>query len=225
MNQNRDRIREGWQEWLASNHRGWRIVVGFVCVIFLALFLHFREVRLEVLELNATAGRYIVAQVDFEFPDYETTIVLKQQAMQDVGKIYQIEDKQIREARYSLEETLIHNKNWRSSAPQSTFEEMYKAADELETLLLEARFTDPRTIQKIRELDLPDISYFDFLPPEEGPANLPLEFWNRISQQISQIDAFHPDSVNYVIRSFQQRDWNLVDDVALRSEEHTSELQ
>ena len=215
-------IREGWQEWLPSTHRGWRIVVGFVCVICLALFLHFREVRLEVLELNATAGRYIVAQVDFEFPDYETTIVLKQQAMQDVGKIYQIEDKQIREARYSLEETLIHNKNWRSSAPQSTFEEMYKAADELETLLLEARFTDPRTIQKIRELDLPDISYFDFLPPEEGPANLPLEFWNRISQQISQSDAFHPDSVNYVIRSFQQRDWNLVDDVAL---EHSLRAQ
>ena len=72
---------QGWREWLASNHRGWRLIVGAVCALGLALFLHFREVRLDIFELNALAGRYVVAQVDFEFPDYETTIVLKQQAM------------------------------------------------------------------------------------------------------------------------------------------------
>ena len=140
INMREDRIREGWREWLASNNRGWRIIVGAICAVCLAFFLHFREVRLEVLELNATAGRYIVAQVDFEFPDYETTIILKQQAMQDIGKIYQIDDKQIREVRYELEESLIHNKDWRAAAPSSTFEEMYKAADEIETLLLESPF-------------------------------------------------------------------------------------
>ena len=159
-------------EYEEKNRRGWlgfqpsrlAFARGLICVFCLALFLHFREVRLEVLELNTTAGRYIVAQIDFEFPDYETTIVLKQQAMQDVGEIYQIDDKQIRDARYLLEEDLIHNKDWRTAAPSSTFEEMYKAADELETLLLEARFTDPRTIQKIKELHLPDASYFEYHP-------------------------------------------------------------
>src|SRR3990167_5075708 len=116
-------MNKNWQEWLASNNRGWRLLVGFVCVFCLALFLHFREVRLEVLELNATAGRYIVAQIDFEFPDYETTIILKQQAMKDIGKIYQIDDKQIHEARYQLEDFLIHKKDWRQRIPNSTFEE------------------------------------------------------------------------------------------------------
>lgn len=216
MNQNRERIRQGWQEWLASNNRGWRLIVGFICVICLALFLHFREVRIEVLELNATAGKYIVAQTDFEFPDYETTIILKQQAMQDVGKIFQIEDKQIREARYQLEETLIRQKDWRLAAPSSTFEEMYKAADELETHLLEARFTDPRTIQKIKELTLLESSYFDFLPEEADiPLLIPNEFWNQISQQVGHSSAFRKESIDFVIRFFQEREWILTEDTAL----------
>ncbi len=209
-------MNKNWQGWLSSNNRGWRLLVGFVCVIFLALFLHFREVRLEVLELNTTAGRYIVAQIDFEFPDYETTIVLKQQAMQDIGDIYQMDDKQIRDARYDLEEDLIRNKAWRQAAPSSTFEEMYKASDELETLLIEARFTDPRTIQKIKELNLSDSSYFEYLSEDIGASSaLPLPFWQRISQQIRQSDAFHRETVDYVIRSFQSRNWSLIQDSAL----------
>lgn len=209
-------MNKNWQEWLASNNRGWRLIVGFICVFFLALFLHFREVRLEVLELNTTAARYIVAQIDFEFPDYETTIILKQQAMKDVGEINQIDDKQIREARYALEDDLIHNRDWRQAAPSSTFEEMYKAADELETLLLEARFTDPRTLQKIKELNLTDTSYFEFIPDSiSTPVRLPAEFWNRTAQQIGQSDAFHKETIDYVVSAFQNRTWNLIQDTAL----------
>lgn len=221
MSRNENRLRQTWREWLASNHRGWRLVVGFICVVALALFLHFREVRLAVLDLNATAGEYVVAQVDFEFPDYETTIVLKQQAMQDVGQIYQLDDRQIREARYELEEALIRNKDWRQFAPSSTFEEMYKAADELETQLLESRFTDPRTIQKIKELQLPESTYFEFLP-DESPQHLPPEFWQKMQFQISQMSAFHSETIAYVIQSFQKRPWMLVEDTAL---EHSIRTQ
>src|SRR5579863_1369893 len=95
--------------WLTLNKRGWRLLVGLFCTIGLALFLHFREIRLEVLELNTTAPRYIVAQIDFEFPDYETTIVLQQQAMQDIGSIYQIDETEIREVHLQLEQELIQD--------------------------------------------------------------------------------------------------------------------
>ncbi len=200
--------------WLFSNQRGMRIFVGLLCVIGLALFLHFREVRLEVLELNATAPRYIVAQIDFEFPDYETTIVLKQQAMQDVGAIYQIDDKEIHDARFELENQLIHNKKWRSSAPSSTFEEMYKAADELETLLIEARFTDPRTLQKIKELNISDSSYYELIPESLGQP-LPADFWARLKAQLGQSNAFHKETIAYVFGAFQSRTWTLSEDTAL----------
>lgn len=213
-----DRIRESWREWLASNSRGWRLLVGAVCAFSLMLFLHFREVRMELLEINTNAGRYVVAQIDFEFPDYETTVVLRQQAMQDIGPIYQIDDQQIRAARYHLEDLLIHSKQWRVVAPSSTFEEMYKAADAVETLLMEARFTDPRTIQKIKELSLPDFSYYEWLSDEgtEG-VTLPGEFWQRVSEQLSQSDLFHPGTTRYIISQFQNGHWIFLEDHLLEN--------
>ncbi|MDE3046153.1 MAG: HDIG domain-containing protein [Verrucomicrobiota bacterium] len=211
-----DQWLRGLRGWLASNQRGWRIVAGVVCIGALALFLHFREIRVEILELNSTAPRYVVAQVDFEFPDYETTIILKQQAMQDVGVIYHIDDKEIRDARYQLENYLIRDQGWRTLAPSSTFEEMYKIADELETLLLEARFTDPRTIQKIKELVLPDTSFYEFVPPSiDKPLQLPDEFWRRVSVTTAQSSSFHADAIALCVGAFQKQEWSLVEDAAL----------
>lgn len=212
----------GWlgvlHRWLSSNRRGWRLFVGALCVIGLTLFLHFREVRVEVLELNTTASKYVVAQIDFEFPDYETTIVLKQQAMQDIGLIYQLDDKEVREARFALENQLIRNKDWRKNAPSSTFEEMYKAADEAETILIEARFTDPRTIQKVKELNLSEHSFYEFLPPTNSESiYLPAEIWNRIGEQIQESGGFRKETVTYVMKAFAEKKWLLSEDTALQS--------
>ena len=205
-----------WGAWLALNDRGWRLLVSFICVVALSLFLHFREVRVEVLELNATAPRYIVAQIDFEFPDYETTLILKQQAMKDIGPIYQVDDKEIRDVRFSLENQLIHDREWRKSSPSSTFEEMYKAVDQMETLLLEARFTDPRTIQKIKELNIPISSYYELFQAVDGePIEIPTDFWIEIEKQLSESGSFHEETVAYVTASFQQEKWLLVNDDSL----------
>jgi len=202
------------RSWFSSNSRGWRLFVGFICIVALAFFLHFREVRLEVLEINGTAPRYIVAQIDFEFPDYETTIVLKQQAMKDIGQIYQIDDKEIRDVRLELENQLIHDRKWRLVAPSSTFEEMYKAADILETQLLEARFTDPRTIQKIKDLNLSDEAFYEFLP-EDADTDLPPLFWTRMASQLKSNEPFQPQTIHFVINSFQRHHWKLSEDRAL----------
>ncbi len=204
----------GFRGWLAENRRGLKLVVGFICVFFLALFLHFREVRLDVLELNATASRYVVAQVDFEFPDYETTVILKQQAMQDVGKIYRIDEAQIRQARYDLENSLIHQKEWRKEAPKSTFEEMYKAADRVETVLLESRFSDPRTLQKIREIHFFDAYFYESVPL--GAENtIPPGFWDQIFAQVQKEELFSVDAIRYILGVFRMKHWKLTEDFPL----------
>ena len=203
----------GLKKWLKDNDRGLRIVVGCVTVFCLSLFLHFREVRLEVLELNTIADRYIVAQTDFEFPDYESMIILKQQAMQDVGLVYQLDPKEVQAVRYELENTLIHTKDWRTAVSSSTFEEMYKSIDELEMLLLEARFTDARTIQVVKELSMPDAAYYEFIPEGLGVAYfLPDELWVKVSNQIKQNGTFHPETIDYVVRMFQSHNWEMQED-------------
>ena len=209
-------ILENWLKWLSINARGWRILVGFTCVICLATFLHFREIRLKVLELNTIASRFVIAQVDFEFPDYEATVLLKQQAMQDVGKIYEIEEKQIHKTRTHLEDLLIHSRKWRQAAPKSTFDEMYKAADEIESILLEARFTDPRTIQKIKDLSFPENKYQEVLyEGEKAPVQLPEDFWKDVEQQIAKDGFFHTETIRYVVSEFQKVHWTLVQDILL----------
>ena len=45
--------------------------------IVLFLVLHFREVPVEVLELNSIAPRFVISQVNFDFPDEEATLILK----------------------------------------------------------------------------------------------------------------------------------------------------
>lgn len=203
--------------WLSSNNRGWRLLVGLFCTICLAFFLHFREIRLEVLELNTAAPRYIVAQIDFEFPDTDTTLVLQQQAMQDIGPIYQIDEGDIRQAHLELEQQLIQGGVWRQRAPASTFEEMYRAADLLETTLLEARFTDPRTIQKIKELHFPQSFFYD-----ADHTSLPANFWETIASQVEAQDHLHSETVAFLVESYEKRSWNLVEDSALV---HTLRMQ
>jgi putative nucleotidyltransferase with HDIG domain len=209
----------GWRGYLSSNQRGWRFVAGLVCAFFLALFLHFREVRLSVLELNMVASHYVIAQIDFEFPDEEETFILRQQASQDIGKIYQLDDRSIRQGRYEIEEDLIHDRKWHKEARSSNFEEMYKIADAIETLLLESRFTDLRTIQKIKGLNIPDASYYAYRNGEgDGAVGLPTDFWEKIGIQVAQSDAFHQDAINYMLKAFGQKSWNLVEDGTLEQQ-------
>ena len=56
----------------------------------------FRELRLDTLEVNFNAPRYVVAQVDFDFIDQEATDILKQEAVRDIGKIYRLKEGQIK---------------------------------------------------------------------------------------------------------------------------------
>ncbi len=69
------------------------IAGGFALLLF--LFLHFRETYVESLELGKEAKRYVVAQVEFAFPDEEATIILKQEAAHEIGTIYRIKDDEI----------------------------------------------------------------------------------------------------------------------------------
>lgn len=200
--------------WLKEGSRGLKILVGLICTLCLALFLHFRQVRLEILEVGQMAQRYVIAQVDFEFPDYEMTVILRQQAIQDIGKIYAIDEKMIKEIRLSLEQKLIRSKEWRSIAPSSTFEEMYKAADELETLLFQMRFTDPRTLQIVRELMLNQENYFEYIPDQEKET-VPSDFWPYIENRLEMEAAFPKEAVDYVTLPFTTADLKLIEDEPL----------
>lgn len=193
---------------------GIKFFIGAIFTISLFLILHFREVPVDILELNSTAPSYIVAQTDLEFFDEEATIILKQEAVRDIGKIYQISDKDIKRVRSDFEEFLIKDENWRKELGDTAFDEMYKGVDDLAKVLLSIRFTDPRTLQKMSELDLPTRFYLVFSPPSiEMPISLPNTVWVYASKLAFPPSAYHAQTDNFIIEFFSKHTWQLTEDI------------
>lgn len=169
--------------------------------------------RVEVLEFNSIAPSYIVAQVDFDFLDEEATIILRQEAVRDIGKIYRISEKEIRQRRIEFENFLIYNQDWRKSATSSTFEEMYLGVDYLEKVLMQIRFTDPRTLEKIRKLDLSSSHYLIYTPADvnEG-VTFPDQVWDVIKDLALPEDSFQSGTLSVIIGYFQAKTWIVEED-------------
>lgn len=193
---------------------GIRFAIGILFVISLFFILHFREERVEVLELNSVAPGYVVAQVDFEFFDDEATIIKKQEAVRDVGKIYQIPDKTIWQKRTEFESMLTQNQDWRRRFPNVTFEELYSAADTLSKVIYQLRFTDLRTLQKLRQNSLASANFLIFTPPSTNdPVVLPRQIWAQIQSLALPKDVLPPDVAAFVIEQFASKTWEFSEDI------------
>lgn len=189
-----------------------RLLIGFGFAFFLFLILHFREEKVDVLELNSIAPNYVVAQVDFDFYDEEATIILKQEILRDIGKIYSISDKEIRHRRSEFENFLIYNQDWKEGS-QINFEEMYSAVGLLEKELLKLRFTDPRTLSKMKELGLSTKNTLIYTPNELNEDHqLPEVVWNYLYEQELE-NSISPRAAKFVIDWFKDKNWKLGEDI------------
>lgn len=203
-----------WKNWLGEGHFGKRMLIAFFFFAALVVFLHFKQVRMEVLELNTIAERYLIAQVDFQFPDEQATFILKQQSLRDIGKIFRLDEKQVSQVRFDFESYLLTHQEWRDQLEHSTFEEMYKGADALEEALLHVRFSNSRTLQKIKDYHLVNEVNFFLTPPSPGePLLLSDEFWARMAQRVFH-SKYHAESTAFILNAFQKQSWLLKEDLA-----------
>lgn len=192
-----------------------RSLIALLFIICFFAFLHFREIRVEIFELNSIASSYIVAQVDFNFFDEEATLLLRQEAVRDIGKIYAISDKSIRQRRIEFENFLIYNQDWRKYAENATFEEMYNGVDMLEKTLIQLRFTDPRTLQKIKEIGLTTEQYLIYTPADLSEGVIfPSQIWNYIKETAFPGHLISPAASNFIISYFQNKSWTIDEDLA-----------
>jgi cyclic-di-AMP phosphodiesterase PgpH len=212
--ENHNELKFSREQGFFDKSTGIRVLIGVLFTLALFAFLHFREVRVEVPEFNSIAPSYIVAQVDFDFLDEEATILMKQEAVRDVGKIYQISEKEIRQRRIEFENFLIYNQDWRKYATSSTFEEMYKGIDALDKALLQVRFTDPRTLQKIKDLHLSSTNYLIYTPADLSEKIIfPTQIWDAISQIAFPNDTFNSGTMTFLIGYFQTKTWLVEEDL------------
>lgn len=194
---------------------GIRIVLGLIFTFVLFLCLHFREVSIDTLELNTIAPRYVVAQIDFIFLDDEATIILRQEAVREIGKVYQLDENAVRQRRTDFEKFLLADQQWRERIPDSTLEEMYRAADLLERTLLSLRFTDPRTLIRMEDVGLSVQGYQVYTPGDlSNQVKLPAQIWNYVQENTFGQEAFPAGVATFILDYFKANPWKLSEDAA-----------
>lgn len=190
-----------------------RIAATILLALALFLFLHVREVRVVTLELGSAASSYAVAEVPFAFVDEEATAIMRQEALLDIGKVYAVDSEDVIKRRVEFENSLIYNQEWRSQVKQSTFDEMCRAVERLERTLTEIRFTDLRTLEKMKQLSM-DTSMMLEIPSLDagGGIYIPEKVWAQISQFAFFQHIFQPTTAEYVLKFFSGKIWILKED-------------
>lgn len=208
---------KGYEKWLRSGKIGWRLLLALLFVSCLSFFLQLREVKVDVLELHSQSKQYVVAQASFEFPDEEKTFFLQQQAMRDIGIVYRVDNKELALVSDKFEENLIQNQDWRKEMPKVSFEQIYEYTEAVQDFILDSRFSDERTVEKVKEWSETTFEHvFTVLPLEGDSARvaIPSEYWKSVEAAIFPEGS---DSVlsSFVLDFFKEQKWQLQKDSSL----------
>lgn len=194
-----------------------QLLIIAIFMFSLFTFLHFREIKVEFLEIGSSAERYIVSQVDFQFLDEEVNITAKQEAIRDIETIYRINERQINDAKAQFEKILIKD-DWRSKAPDSTFEELNNALKAFEEALLNLRFSQARTLHKRQEVGLSIDDYQVYNPSKNYKKNfLPSTVFKQIVKHALPSERFSEDTSSMLLNFFKDIEWSLEEDHSARA--------
>jgi cyclic-di-AMP phosphodiesterase PgpH len=191
-----------------------RIIIASLLTLSLFLFLHFKEIHVETLELHSKADHYVVAQIDFTFFDEEATLLLKQEAANDIGTIYKVSDKDIRSQRLSFEKKLVEDGSWRDVLEDVTFESLYSITDILERELIALRFTDPRTRNEMHTVNVSTEKFYIFsLPKQEKKLPILNEIWDHITTSTFHTSEYPQYAIDFVLEYFKKIEWDFEKDL------------
>lgn len=199
-----------------------RWFIGAVSVLLLACFIHFREVRVAMLDLGSHAPAYSVAQLDFQFFDERATAILKEEAVREIGKIYRLDEQQIRQRSIEWENTLVTTEEWRKNNEELSFEDVFNATEAAEKALRRVRFSDPRTLQKMREVALPSENYLIYTPLHPDlSVRLPTPIWQGILRIThNSLPNISEEGLKVVINNFRPLPWSLTEDISAQHKLH-----
>jgi cyclic-di-AMP phosphodiesterase PgpH len=192
-----------------------RVLIGAFFALFLFFFFHFRHPYIETLELGTQAKRYVVAQIDFAFPDEEATIILKQEAANEIAAIWRIKEEQINQKVTEFQKYITQNEigsqKWESVSKETGFADIALALSLFTDSLTLSRFTDIRTIQRIdslpsTELPIPAKYFYPFLPAKDA-VRLPVQFWIGFGKTIFTSDTVPRSISQFILHYFEPFLW------------------
>lgn len=196
-----------------------RFLIGIVFAFFLFLFLHFRQSYVETFDLGSVAKRYVVAQVDFSFPDEEASIIFRQEAAKNIGTILRLDEDDVHHALADFQNYVGHHQaEWDEVVEKTGFKNLASGLSLLNNTLLQSRFTDTKTLQTLSsfsttELPLPLSSFYLFLPPNESrEATLPRSFWQQMEKNVFAEEEIAPQALAFIFDYFEAKTWRFEND-------------
>lgn len=194
-----------------------RVVKALIAsFFFLSLFgfLHFRDVKVPILEVSTTAPDYVVSQVNFDFLDDEAMLILQQDSVKDIGKIYQLSEKEINKRKSEFEDHLTQDQTWREKVGSVGFDEISKGLEAFISTLETVRFTDPRTLKKMKEAGFETQNYLIFSPPEVYKSiKVPFQIWRVLGAETFPLDSFHAATASLITSYFSELEWQFEEDI------------
>lgn len=186
-----------------------RWLLGIIFFACLLLFMHFREIQTDILELNTPADRYVITQIDYQFPDEESYQALQQAALRDIGKVYRLSPTEVVQARVRLQELV--DRCERSETSQIPCEKLDTVGESLADRLLAARFVDGRTLKKMEtlHLDIRELNAFGVEQEIAGAMRLPPFFWNRVQKEMFEGSPSELAALETWLRAFEEQSWVL----------------
>ncbi len=177
---------------LTKNYLSWKIFVGVIALLFLFLFLQIRDTKIDIPQLNSTANKYVISALDFDFYDEEENLLIKQNAIQDIGNVYQIDFDKMKNNLKGKENKIFNN------------DKTSHASSAIEEILKEIKFSDENTIRKLQNYN--DFGrYFLKVNNSEFDAQkifLKDYFYNIKKFVKDRFDNLSDDSTNFAIQNF-----------------------
>ena len=189
----------------------------FLLVICLAAFFHFRERRFVLYELGTTAPKDIIAIQEFSYLDKTQAVVLKQEALVDLGKIWRMDEEDLEVVEEKFLRQISNHPSWKKQYPV-TYNEMKSLSSKVVALMGKWHFTNRRTFRKREEIGLSVNRYSVIDGVTKNKAIiLPNEFWQKIEQQMIKKNSAFAKEITYIIGIYRGNRFLLVRDHEARA--------
>lgn len=194
---------------------GIRFGIALFFTLIISLFIHLRDDRVIALHVGSKAPHYVVARQTFSFPDIESTVRMKERAVRDVGSLYWISKDQIKDIRTQFDRHWMQDR----SIGREQMRDLLFAGEMLTDALIRARFSDVRTMRKMKGAGLSTDNLFHFpkIPvalqeSNEALSPLPAAFWRALEQSAFTGARVSEPIRKYAISFYKNIDWRLAKD-------------
>ena len=171
----------------------------FLLIISLSAFFHFKEQRFFIYEINSKAPKDIIALQDFSYLDKKQMIIMKQESIVDIGKIFSIKENDLSLIEKDFLRKISNHPDWRKTYPV-TYNEMRKLSNKVIGELEKWHFTNRRTYKKREEIGL-SVKKYTIIEKviRDKAIILPNEFWRKLERIVLESNPSYKKEIEFII--------------------------